>query len=362
MTAVFEDSGTAALQYSECHYIRLLMSIVKSDEQMVDPKGETHEGWAADETDFTLAHLSDAHLFCPDKIRWSQFLNKRVFGFLSWQFQRRSKNTDDVLAIVLRDFARQSIDHVVVTGDLTHVGRPADFAAARQFLHGLGPSSRVTVIPGNHDALVRSDWQATFAQLAEYMVCDDSPPASVLASAVLYPIVRIRNGIALIGVSTAHPSPPLLAVGTIGNHQLEMLGGILQQTGVQGLLRIVLIHHPPIPGAVSWRKRLTDQTAFHAVVSKYGAELILHGHTHRSSVNQLEAPTGPIPVIGAPSVTLPNSLRRGQAQYHLYGLKKSAGGWKMLMTARCLSPSRDHLVSKPFGELQIPRQLNEGRD
>jgi 3',5'-cyclic AMP phosphodiesterase CpdA len=331
----------------------VLMSVVKSDEQTVYPSDETQRGCSADETNFTLAHLSDAHLFCRDAIRWSQFLNKRIFGLLSWHFQRRLAKTDQILAAVLADLAQRSIDHVVVTGDLTHVGLPCDFGAARQFLHGLGPSSRVTAIPGNHDTLVRSNWQATFAQLAEYMVSDDSPPASALPSAV-YPTVRIRSSIAVIGVSTAHPSPPFLAVGAIGTHQLERLRDILQETGAQGLLRIVLIHHPPIPGAVSWRKRLTDQTAFEDVVSQYGAELILHGHTHRSSVNQLKARNGPIPVIGAPSVTLHND-RRGQAQYHLYGLKKSAGGWKMLMTGRCLSPSQDHLVSKSFGELQIPR-------
>jgi 3',5'-cyclic AMP phosphodiesterase CpdA len=329
------------------------MSLVKSDKQTVYPSNETPADRAADAKAFTLAHLSDAHLFCRDAIRWSQFLNKRMFGLLSWHFHRRSTKTNQILAAVLADLAQRSIDHVVVTGDLTHVGLPCDFAAARQFLHELGPSSRVTAIPGNHDTLVSSDWQATFAQLAEYMIGDDGPPGNALPS-VAYPTVRIRGGIALIGVSTAHPSPPLLAVGAIGTRQLERLGGILQETAARGLLRIVLIHHPPIPGAVARRKRLTDQTAFQAVVSKYGAELILHGHTHRSTVNRLEVRHGPIPVIGAPSITLRND-RRGQAQYHLYDLNKSARGWKIRMTGRCLSPCLDHLVSKPIGEFEISR-------
>ncbi len=299
-----------------------------------------------------MAHLSDSHVFCPNQIAWSQLLNKRIFGYLSWQFQRRSAKTDQILAAVLCDLDQQSIDHVVVTGDLTHVGLPCDFRAVRQLLKRMGPPCRVTVIPGNHDALVDTDWKESFALVSDYMVSDEWP-VNQEVSCDQFPLLRIRGAIAMIGLSTAHPSLPFLAVGAVGNRQLERLSSILQQTGAQGLFRIILIHHPPIPGAVKWRKRLTDQAAFHAVVSQHGAELILHGHTHRSSLNRLEAHAGPIPVIGAPSVTIQNHWMTSQGQYHLYCLQKSSSGWAMRITARCLPPRQSRLVSKSIGEFEI---------
>jgi Icc protein len=45
------------------------------------------------------------------------------------------------------------VDHVVVTGDLTHRGRRSELEQFRRAFAGLLGSGRVTVVPGNHDRL-----------------------------------------------------------------------------------------------------------------------------------------------------------------------------------------------------------------
>jgi 3',5'-cyclic AMP phosphodiesterase CpdA len=56
---------------------------------------------------------------------------------------------------------RAGADHLVVSGDLTEVGAPAQFEALATVLHdsGIKPEN-VTLVPGNHDAYTsREAWQ-----------------------------------------------------------------------------------------------------------------------------------------------------------------------------------------------------------
>jgi predicted MPP superfamily phosphohydrolase len=107
---------------------------------------------------FTLAHLSDPHLADHHDIQPIDFLNKRLFGYLKWRLQRRFKHHGDVLAALVHDLRANQPNHIAVTGDLTHLGLAAEFLNAKELLKKLGTPSQVTVIPGNHDAYVGSDW------------------------------------------------------------------------------------------------------------------------------------------------------------------------------------------------------------
>ena len=90
---------------------------------------------------FTLAHLSDPHLAYPHASRFSDFLNKRCFGYLKWRLKRRSEHHNDVLAGMIQDVRDSQPDHVVITGDLTHLGLPAEYTRAKKCLNvsGLRP-------------------------------------------------------------------------------------------------------------------------------------------------------------------------------------------------------------------------------
>ena len=44
----------------------------------------------------------------------------------------------------------------------------------------------------------------------------------------------------------------------------------------------VLIHHPPLPGQAKRFRGLEDAAGLEAVLSRHGAELVMHGHNHRN--------------------------------------------------------------------------------
>jgi 3',5'-cyclic AMP phosphodiesterase CpdA len=297
---------------------------------------------------FVLAHLSDFHLCLPDGAGVQAFINKRISGYLSWRLHRGRNHRDDILQALRQDLQQVNPDHIVITGDLTHLGLPGEFKRAKQLLNALGPPSRVTVIPGNHDTYVATAWQRTFAHWGEYMASDAELPYPERAAdhGTNFPSLRIRDGAALIGVSTAQPSAPILAIGTVGPSQLQSLEKILDETGRQGLCRLVLIHHPPVSGLVGWRKRLTDAKAFRSVLQRCGAEMVLHGHTHRETHRQINTPAGKIPVIGVSSASSLGRNPKRRARYHVYHLSQTARGWEIIFSARIYSVQEEIFIAE----------------
>jgi 3',5'-cyclic AMP phosphodiesterase CpdA len=295
---------------------------------------------------FVLAHVSDLHLAYPDGAGTREFLNKRALGYLNWRLRRRAEHRPEVLDALVSDFRYARPDHIVVTGDLTHLGLPREFRKAAEWLRGLGPPRDVTVIPGNHDAYVPTPWDHTFGQWWNYMVSDgaDLAEGGAMDPRIMFPSLRVRGSIALIGVSTARPSAPLLAVGNIGSRQLRHLEEILVDTGRRGLFRVVLIHHPPVPGSVTWHRRLTDGKGLLSILAERGAELVLHGHAHRTTVEQLRTSAGMTPVIGvAPASALGKTSGRS-AGYHLYRIGRHDRGWDMRISVRAYSAEKGRFV------------------
>jgi 3',5'-cyclic AMP phosphodiesterase CpdA len=281
---------------------------------------------------FVLAHLSDPHLSSLSGVRPVNLLNKRLLGYLSWLRNRRRLHCPHILDALLSDLAQMAPDHIAVTGDLTHLGLPDEFRQAARWLKQLGPPERVTVTPGNHDAYVSGNWQETFSEWSPYLAGDEGSATGA------YPILRVRGPLALIGLSSARPSAPFLAVGSLGSAQLARFENVLEQAGRRGLVRIVLLHHPPVPGSIAWRKRLTDARLLAETLSRQGAELILHGHAHVSMARTLVAGMRNIPAFGAPSASYAGSNPQRAARYHLLRFERRAGGWHLLLTVRAHSP------------------------
>lgn len=300
------------------------------------------------EAPFVLAHLSDPHLSSLAGVSPAALLNKRLLGYLSWFRRRRHIHRPHVLEALLGDLAEVPHDHVAVTGDLTQLGLPDEFRQAARWLERLGRPERVMVVPGNHDSYVAAPWAETYGAWAPYLAGDEGSVAGE------YPSLRVRGGVALIGLSTARPTPPFLAVGSLGNRQLATLDRILEETGRRGLLRIVLLHHPPLAGSTGWRKRLTDAAPFAKVVARRGGELILHGHTHLSMAGELVTGSRSIPVLGVPSASDCGSHARRSGRYNLYRFERRAGGWALLLTVRAYSRREERFVVAREEELPLP--------
>lgn len=296
----------------------------------------------------TIAHLSDVHLSPVTPVPAAALAGKRALGYLSWRLRRQAAHRREIVDALLRDLLAMAPDHVVVTGDLTTLGLPEEFAAARRWLDEVGSPATITVVPGNHDAYVAEPWERTLALWAPYMLADGARPGPEEA----FPSVRHRGPLALVGLSSAVPTSPFLAVGRLGSAQLGRLGASLRETGQGGWFRIVLVHHPLAEGAVSWRKRLTDAPALRSVLADGGVELVLHGHAHRTMVGHVATPAGPAPVLGAGSASLVPGSRRGGAQYNVYRLLRGDDGWEVELAVRAYAADAGRFVAQ--GE---PRQL-----
>jgi len=309
----------------------------------------------------TLAHLSDPHISCMNDITGRDLAGKRLLGYLRWKLQRGAEHGDHVLTALQADLAQTEPDHIAVTGDLTHLSLPAEFEKTKQWLQTLGPPSKVTVIPGNHDAYIKTDWSQTMAHWTEYMLSDNlrRDDRNTEGTNTLFPCTRIRGCVAIIGVNTARPSAPHLAVGSIGAGQLQKLVSLLSQTARKQLYRVILIHHPPAPGSVSWRKRLTDAAALQSLLARYGAELILHGHAHRSLQRRLQTPGGNLPVVGVPSISALSRRPERRARYHIYRITPVDTGWEVRREIRIYSPDNNHFVRESEQQLSSPMFKSE---
>src|SRR3990170_4801891 len=184
------------------------MAMISSDNKKAHSgSNRSHRNHAAGKK-FVLAHLSDPHIACVNPVKKRDLLNKRLLGYLRWRLFRKRAHQDEILSILQEDLKSTRPDHIAVTGDLTHLGLPAEFGKAQVWLRSLGTPAQVTVVPGNHDAYVRSDWNQSFALLLDYMMSD--PPyrksARVRSFDDLFPTLRVRGNVALIGVCSAHPS------------------------------------------------------------------------------------------------------------------------------------------------------------
>lgn len=308
-------------------------------------------------TVFKLAHLSDLHLMSSHDLSASELLNKRMLGYFSWRLHRHINHRREVLSALLQDLQTINMDHIVITGDLTHLGRPVEYSQALEFLHKLGPPSDVTVVPGNHDAYISVDWQQTYALWARYLSGDSDSVAGKETQnrKPSFPMLRIRGQTALIGVSTACPSAPLFATGEVGQVQLQKLENLLIDTGRQGLFRVVLIHHPPVSGVVQWRKRLRDAKDFRAVLKRCGAELILHGHVHRSSITKLQTPHGPVPVVSVSSASALGRRSDRRARFHIYQITPGSPDWEMRLIAYRYSSRQKQFIPESDRRFAIPQ-------
>ena len=266
---------------------------------------------------FLLAHLSDLHTTPLDVRRPTELMGKRALGWLSWQVRRKRIHRGEVLESLLGDLRDRSPDHVVVTGDLTNVALESEVEAARGWLAKIGSPEDVTAIPGNHDAYVPSRHASTFEHWSDYMAADGAA-----AGPVAFPALRVRGPIALVGVSSAVPCSALRAGGSVGEAQLEALERMLGSLADTPLCRVVLVHHSPVDGVTAERRSLWDRAELRAVLARAGAELVLHGHNHRTWVGEVPGVDGPIPVIGARSASEVGSKPGKLAQYHLYDFEE----------------------------------------
>ncbi len=219
-------------------------------------------------------------------------------------------------------------DHIALTGDLVNLALEAEFTLSRTWLESIGPADQVTVIPGNHDAYVRATRHCFAKAWGNYLRGDD------VQGDAAFPFVRRRGPLALIGVSSAVPTPLLMATGWLGRAQLDALERVLTRLSVEQVFRVLLIHHPL--RSHSRHKRLTDSAELIALLKRHGVDLVLHGHDHVHSTIWIDGPQGQIPVVGVPSASSVAHGRYPAAAYNLFSIERDGAAWRCEQTVRGL--------------------------
>lgn len=282
---------------------------------------------------FRLAHLTDPHVGPLPRPRLRQLLSKRAAGYVNWRRGRSRHHDMDLLGALIADLHGQGVDHVACTGDLCNLGLPDEWESARVFLEALGPADRVSFVPGNHDAYVRGSLEGLLLACGAWTTGDDGTHGH-------FPYLRRRGPVALIGLSSAVPTKPLMASGRLGPQQIAATEALLRALGAEPEppFRVVMIHHPSHPGGTSSGRELKDAGAFTAMVAHAGAELILHGHNHVRSVAFVAGPgSRSIPVVGAASASARGDARHHRASYHLYTITRAAAGYTVAGMERGLT-------------------------
>ncbi|MDB5506124.1 MAG: putative phosphohydrolase, Icc family [Devosia sp.] len=273
----------------------------------------------------SIAHISDIHLAPLPKVKPWELLNKRITGYLNWKLKRQRDLNGEGLVALVSHLRAQEPDLVMVTGDLVNVALDAEIVRAHGWLRSLGPEERVCISPGNHDSYVPGAFEKARKRWAGYVDGERSDPEH-------FPYVRKIGDVAVISCSSSVPTPPWMASGLFSEGQAARLASLLTSLGREGYFRVVLIHHPPNVEADNFRLGLHGARRFRRVIKDHGAELILHGHTHRSSIHTVPGPTADVPVIGVAAA----GARIGDpvhdpARYNLFRIEKHGDAWSCVM-------------------------------
>ena len=274
---------------------------------------------------FLLAHISDPHLPPMPAPRVGELFGKRALGYLNWTRNRHSIHRRDLLDALVADMQAQRPDHIAITGDIVNLALDAEFAPGRAWLQGVGAPDTVSLVPGNHDAYVRATQHRFAQEFGDYMHGDDAAVGG-------FPYLRWRGPLALIGLSTAVPTGPLLATGRLGRDQLALLDRMLAALSIESLFRVLLIHHPL--RSTSRFKRLIDSDDLLAILRRYGVDLVLHGHDHIHSTMWFDGPSGRIPAVGVPSSSSIAHGHKPAAAYNLFSIERNGSGWRCTQRVR----------------------------
>lgn len=223
-----------------------------------------------------LAHLSDLHL------------------------GERPEHEASARALV-QSLQREGVDHVVVTGDITHSGHVDEYALWREVFDPLLREQKVTVVPGNHDRI--------------------GDEVAALLSDELRVSVDGREGLFMVCIdSTApHNKTSFRSHGDLCEKMLVAVDEALE-LAPRGWTSVLLLHHHllpmPVEGIGEW---FAERFGWpHAAELPLGAELLrrvqgrvdlaLHGHKHVPLERVLEGPR-PLRVANAGASTVLRAYR-----------------------------------------------------
>jgi 3',5'-cyclic AMP phosphodiesterase CpdA len=200
---------------------------------------------------------------------------------------------------------------VIASGDLTHRGLRSQHERAAEFLRGL--NLPLLTIPGNHDIPYAFPRRFTSPWREFERLWDTTEP------------VYRSERLIVVGLNSVRPWRH--QSGRLRDAQIERAHEIFQEEAPAGAFRICAFHHHLL--GAPWRSRKKPVAKRNRVLGglvKAGADLVLAGHIHQSTVAErrefeLSQPGGEHAVVVsiAPGFGQPRPNRRGEARgLHVY--------------------------------------------
>jgi 3',5'-cyclic-AMP phosphodiesterase len=241
-----------------------------------------------------IAHLSDVHILDPRPAPSTR--ERTVLRLLS--FARVLDPTARVLKLRLALAAamRGGADHVVISGDLTEVGAPAEFRVFADVLEAsaIDPEN-ITLVPGNHDLYTSPDaWRRAL----------DGPLRRWAAGAaeVAGKIVE-RRGVFFLPLDVTRFQSFARSGGELTAAAASALERRLDDPALSQSLVVLVQHHSPFDEgtpAWHWWDGLLGQARLIGLLATRPNVRLLHGHNHRASNRSVGR--GPNRVFGAAAV------------------------------------------------------------
>ncbi len=267
----------------------------------------------------SLAHLSDLHL-------------------------GHSLKSEGAARALCATLLRQRIDHVVVTGDVTHRGRLSELRQFEEIFAPLIDEGRLSVVPGNHDR-----------------VGEDAGRLLLGGKRVVTSIV---SDLYLVSIDSTgpHNRSYFASHGSICDQVLCDVDAALDAAPA-GMLVLMLLHHHVVPlpeetlaerfsARMGWPNAAELRLGAELLRRAVGrADLVLHGHRHIPRVIELEV-SGPRPLTlyNAGSST---ELKRMRVFTHCAGALVAPPVW-LFCEERPSTPPRSPWAHREFLRARVP--------
>lgn len=178
--------------------------------------------------------------------------------------------TGDTLPVLDRALAAVAaadpVTALLITGDLTEHGRPAEYRRLRAALAGV--AAPVVLAAGNHDDRAALRTELTDGQGS------DAP----------YDHVTLVDGLRIVVLDSTVPG---FVHGELRPEQLAWLRAELAEPAPAGT--VLVLHHAPLPHPLTAARAigLRDRAALGAVIAGSDVRIVVGGHVHSSTAGQL---------------------------------------------------------------------------
>ncbi|HVT41281.1 MAG TPA: metallophosphoesterase [Gemmatimonadaceae bacterium] len=239
--------------------------------------------------------------------------------------------------------SRERFDAIVLSGDISQRSRKHEFARGKRFIEHAERFAPVMVVPGNHDVAWWTDpmglgsHDAMYSRYRRYIRSE------------LEPVMRL-SGLTLVGLNSAHGIQPytltlrprdLAVVGSLREHQWSR-AALEFATAPARDLKVLVVHHNLTRGHISDRWGLANRERGLARAAATGADLVLCGHDHEESAEEVEAEGRKFVVATASTLTervrggVPSSLNIIEAD----AATVTVAGWEWTDGQRRFTPAR----------------------